>query len=35
MGAFANGVLVDTVDRDDTRNQWYVGGGLSVLFDMP
>jgi len=35
MGAFANGVLVDTVDRDDMRNQWYVGGGLSILFDMP
>jgi hypothetical protein len=32
---FADGALADTVDRDDMRNQWYVGGGLSVLFDMP
>jgi hypothetical protein len=35
VGAFDNGALVETFDRDDMRNQWYVGGGLSVLFDMP
>ena len=32
---YDNGVPMATFDRDDTRNQWYVGGGLSVLFDMP
>jgi len=32
---FFNGALDATFDRDDTRNQWYAGGGLSVLFDMP
>jgi hypothetical protein len=34
-GGFDNGVLTATFDRDDTRNQWYVGGGLSILFDVP
>jgi len=33
-GVFNNGVLVNTFDRDDTRNQWYVGGGLSILFNL-
>lgn len=32
---FTDGALTGTLDRDDTRNQWYVGGGISVLFDMP
>jgi len=34
-GEFDNGVLMGTFGRDDTRNQWYVGGGLSILFDVP
>jgi hypothetical protein len=21
--------------RDEDRDQWYVGGGLSILFDVP
>jgi hypothetical protein len=33
-GVFDNGALTGTFDRDDTRNQWYVGGGLSILFDL-
>jgi hypothetical protein len=33
-GEFDNGVLMGTFGRDDTRNQWYVGGGLSVLFNL-
>jgi hypothetical protein len=31
----AGGVPTATFDRDDTRNQWNIGGGLSVLFDVP
>jgi len=30
-----DGVLTDAYDRDDARNAWYIGGGLSVLFDLP
>jgi hypothetical protein len=33
-GYFGNGVLLGTADRDDTRHQWYVGGGLSILYDL-
>jgi hypothetical protein len=33
-GLFDDGVLMGTFDRDDTRNQWYIGGGLSILFNL-
>jgi hypothetical protein len=31
---YDNGVPVATFGRDDMRNQWYVGGGLSILFNL-
>jgi hypothetical protein len=31
-GAYVNGVLDPEVGRVDTREQWYAGGGLAVIF---
>jgi hypothetical protein len=31
----AGGVITDLWEMDKMRREWYVGGGLSVLFDLP
>jgi hypothetical protein len=30
-----NGVLVNVIEIEETRNEWYIGGGCSFLFDLP